>query len=138
MGRLSIDQAERSVSVSSDGTAVGVNRSRVSDARPSLAGAISPPQSLGEAVVDAVHEYRMRFKENPVGTNKEIASALTGGNPDEASVIGNPELKLSQEGELVDEWGTPFFLHQISGTQMDIRSAGPDRAMWTADDKEFR
>jgi hypothetical protein len=29
---------------------------------------------------------------------------------------------------------TPRQMHQLSGTVMEIRSAGPDRRMWTADD----
>jgi len=35
---------------------------------------------------------------------------------------------------LVDAWGTPFFFHQLSGHEMEIHSAGPDKIMWTADD----
>ena len=38
------------------------------------------------------------------------------------------------EGELVDAWGTPYFFHQISGSEMEIHSAGPDKIMWTSDD----
>jgi hypothetical protein len=43
-------------------------------------------------------------------------------------------LRINARGELVDYWGTPFFFHQLSGTEMEIRSAGPDRVMWTVDD----
>jgi len=43
-------------------------------------------------------------------------------------------LRINAKGELVDYWGTPFFFHQLSGTQMEIHSAGPDRQMWTGDD----
>ena len=31
-------------------------------------------------------------------------------------------------------WNTPYFFHQISGKQMEIHSAGPDRVRGTADD----
>jgi len=34
----------------------------------------------------------------------------------------------------VDPWGTPYFFHQLSGKEMEIHSAGPDKMMWTADD----
>jgi hypothetical protein len=72
---------------------------------------------------------------NPVGTNPEITRALTGDNPKHTQFI-NPEsgLRINGKGELVDAWGTPFFFHQLSGTVMEIHSAGPDRKMWTADD----
>jgi hypothetical protein len=43
-------------------------------------------------------------------------------------------LRINGKGELVDYWGTPFFFHQLSGTEMEIHSAGPDKVMWTADD----
>ncbi len=97
---------------------------------------VSSQQPLVEAVFDALHEYRIRFKENPVGNNAEITAALMGKNPDEANLVTNPGLKTNEARELVDEWGTPFFLHQLSGTEMEIRSAGADRRMWTADDKK--
>ena len=43
-------------------------------------------------------------------------------------------MRINARGELIDNWGTPFFFHQVSGTEMEIRSAGPDMKMWTADD----
>jgi hypothetical protein len=43
-------------------------------------------------------------------------------------------LRINEKGELVDAWGTPFFFHQLSGSEMEIRSAGPDKVMWTDDD----
>ena len=82
-----------------------------------------------------IHQYGSMFGGNPVGTNPEISSALNGENPRQAKFI-NPEsgLRINGKGELVDFWGTPFFFHQLSGTEMEIRSAGPDKVMWTADD----
>jgi hypothetical protein len=79
------------------------------------------------------------FDGNPIGTNLEITQALNGENPKEAKFL-NPEtgLRTSAAGELIDSWGTPFFFHQISGKEMEIRSAGPDRIMWTADDLVIR
>jgi len=84
---------------------------------------------------NAIARYASQFGENPVGTNPEITKALTGGNPKEAKFISEESgLRINALGELVDYWGTPFFFHQLSGTEMEIRSAGPDRVMWTADD----
>ena len=79
-------------------------------------------------------DYRTRMGENPTGTNAEIMKAVMGGNPVQAR-LGPPEgQQLNGDGELVDRWGTPYFFHQMSKTDMEIRSAGPDRKMWTADD----
>jgi hypothetical protein len=83
----------------------------------------------------AIHSYGSRFGGNPVGTNPEITKALQGDNPKQVKFIrGESGLRINARGELVDYWGTPFFFHQLSGTEMEIRSAGPDRVMWTVDD----
>ncbi len=81
------------------------------------------------------HQYASMFGGNPVGTNPEITAALNGKNPRQANFI-QPEagMRIDDNGELVDPWGTPYFFHQLSGAVMEIHSAGPDRIMWTADD----
>ncbi len=79
--------------------------------------------------------YAAMFGANPVGTNPEITRALTGENPKEAKFLNSEAgLRVNGRGELVDAWGTPFLFHHLSGTPMEIHSAGPDRRMWTADD----
>jgi hypothetical protein len=93
------------------------------------------PATVLENMSHAVRQYGRMFGGNPVGTNPEITSQLTGKNPKHLNFI-DPEagLRINAAGELVDPWGTPFFFHQISGTDMEIHSAGPDRIMWTGDD----
>jgi hypothetical protein len=79
-------------------------------------------------------DYRARLGENPVGSNAEIMRALMGGNTAQVR-LGPPEgQSLNNQGELVDRWGTPYFFHQLSKNEMEVRSAGPDRIMWTGDD----
>lgn len=75
------------------------------------------------------------FGGNPVGTNPEITAALAGNNPKQINFI-KPEagMQINGNGELVDAWGAPLFFHQLSGTDMEVRSAGPDRKLWTPDD----
>jgi hypothetical protein len=82
-----------------------------------------------------IRDYNGRFSGNPFGNNREITAKLNGGNLKQI-VFLKPEdgMRLNNRGELIDNWGTPFFFHQISGNEMEIRSAGPDRRMWTADD----
>lgn len=78
--------------------------------------------------------YRTRMGENPVGSNAEIMKKVMGDNPIGAR-LGPPEgQSINGEGELVDRWGTPYFFHQLAADKMEIRSAGPDHKMWTADD----
>jgi hypothetical protein len=91
-------------------------------------------QADSEKINHMLRDYRTLMGENPVGTNSEIMKALMGANPKNLR-LGPPEgMSLNGAGELVDPWGTPFFFHAQSGTQMEIWSAGPDRKMGTADD----
>jgi hypothetical protein len=81
-----------------------------------------------------LRHYGLRFGGNPVGTNQEITKALNGGNPKHVEFLGSDGNNINEKGELVDPWGTPYFFHQLSGQVMEIRSAGPDKRMWTDDD----
>ena len=93
------------------------------------------PQIVLENMRRAIINYGSTFSGNPVGSNPEIAAALNGENPKQIKFI-DPEngLRINGKGELVDSWGTPFFFHQLSATDTEVRSAGPDKIMWTADD----
>jgi hypothetical protein len=93
------------------------------------------PQVVIENMRGVFQQYAQRFGANPVGTNPEITAALTGSNPKQVVFIkADDALRVNDQGELVDSWGTPFFFHQLSAREMEIHSAGPDRVMWTADD----
>ena len=89
-----------------------------------------------ENVSDLFREYRSHLGENPVGTNAEITSQLLGQNLKQVRLTLPPGNAVNAAGELTDRWGTPFFFHQLSKAQMEVRSAGPDRRMWTADDRQ--
>ena len=102
------------------------------------AGPQPMPETEGRAEVEAVtfmlRDFRTALGENPVGTNAEIMKALTGANAKRAR-LGPPEGQgLNESGELIDRWGTPYFFHQLSKDNMEVRSAGPDRTLYTSDD----
>jgi hypothetical protein len=93
------------------------------------------PTTVQQNMGRAVRQFGRMFGGNPVGTNPEITQQLTGQNPKHINFISaEAGLRINGNGELVDPWGTPYFFHQISGREMEIHSAGPDRIMWTADD----
>jgi hypothetical protein len=120
--------------------AAGVAPVSLPPATPFLFGSADTPPAMEPATVlsnmrIAIRQYGSRFGGNPVGTNEEITRALNGGNPKQVNFISEESgLRINGRGELVDYWGTPFFFHQLSSTEMEIRSAGPDKIMWTADD----
>ena len=97
--------------------------------------ASSDPQFL--VVRQMLRDYRAALGENPVGTNSEITKALLGANSRKARFIVS-EARLNSAHQLVDRWDHPYFFHQLSRSRTEIRSAGPDGRMWTADDQICR
>ncbi|HZR16319.1 MAG TPA: hypothetical protein VFE51_03250 [Verrucomicrobiae bacterium] len=97
-----------------------------------------PAATVLENMRTSIRQYASVFGENPVGTNEEITKALQGGNSKQINFLKEDGNRVNSNGELVDVWGTPYFFHQISGHEMEIRSAGPDRIMYTGDDLVIR
>jgi len=117
---------------------------RVSVASPALGPAAEvvpepepvglPPATVLSNMRRTVRQYGDMFGGNPVGTNPEITRALNGDNPRHVIFLKLDGNRVNENGELIDSWGTPYFFHQLSSTDMEIRSAGPDRIMYTSDD----
>lgn len=70
----------------------------------------------------------------PLGANEEIAAALRGKNKAALRALSDGHPVFNAQGQLVDRWRTPLYFHASSRDRLDIRSAGPDRVMWTGDD----
>ncbi|MEM9080088.1 MAG: hypothetical protein AAGC74_05285 [Verrucomicrobiota bacterium] len=95
----------------------------------------SPPQADLEILSKLLTDYRLFFESNPVGSeNAEITAALLGQNPKQLIFLDPTLTAISPTGELLDRWGTPYIFHPLTSTEMDIRSLGPDRTLWTDDD----
>ncbi|MBL9133985.1 MAG: hypothetical protein JNG86_22425 [Verrucomicrobiaceae bacterium] len=69
-----------------------------------------------------------------MGANEEFAAALLGKNAAKEVFLSAPHACLNEKGQIIDRWGTALFFHVRDAQRIDIRSAGPDRTMWTADD----
>jgi hypothetical protein len=113
---------------------------------PGTPAPLEPPatpvtREVVEAALDNVQfslrDFRVALGGNPVGNNAEITSALLGNNPKQLALPQPDGSRVNGAGELCDPWGTPYFFHQQSGTLMEVRSAGPDRKMWTGDDVQM-
>lgn len=108
--------------------------------RSTLADALNAPTADIRADLRLVSEildtFRTNFPRdgNPVGNNAEITAVLAGQNKLRLALIPPDHPAINRAGELCDRWGTPFFFHAESATRMDLRSAGPDRKLWTDDD----
>lgn len=73
-----------------------------------------------------------------MGANEEFAAALRGRNRDQLRFLPDSHPCFNAQGQLIDRWGTPLFFHVKDRSRIDLRSAGPDRQMWTADDLHRR
>jgi hypothetical protein len=110
------------------------------DERSHLADGLNSPAGDIHSDLRLINEIFIAYRaatrsENPVGENVEITAALRGKNRLGYAFIPADSPALNAKGELCDRWGTPFFFHQLSGQKMEVRSAGPDRKLWTADDQ---
>lgn len=105
-----------------------------------LAADLDAPSGTAAADLQILTEvfaaWRTNFPHdgNPVGENAEITAALMGKNRLKLALIPPGHRALNGDGELCDRWGTPYRFHQLSGTKMEIRSAGPDKKFGTGDD----
>ena len=99
-----------------------------------------PPAEI-QRILDAIDNLEFSFRDyaaalggNPVGTNAEITAALLGDNSKQLRLTIPEGSTMNKDGELCDPWGSAWFFHQLSGTKMEIHSAGPDHTLYTADD----
>lgn len=70
----------------------------------------------------------------PLGDNVDITAALTGRNRRKQIVIPPDHPSIDSKGRLLDRWGTPYWFHPRAADSFDLRSAGPDRKLFTPDD----
>ncbi|MFM8334562.1 MAG: hypothetical protein ACKODK_03290 [Opitutaceae bacterium] len=118
---------------SKDSPASQAEESRLADELNAPGGTIEADLRV---VLSLLEAFRTSFPRegNPVGSNPEITAALQGRNPASVAFVPRGHRAVNAAGELCDRWGTPFFFHAESARRMEVRSAGPDRRLWTEDD----
>lgn len=70
----------------------------------------------------------------PLSANEDWADLFRGKNAAHEEFLPGQHVALNDKGQLIDRWTTPLFFHALGGGRYEIRSAGPDKTMWTADD----
>lgn len=97
----------------------------------------STPQRDLEAMAHVFSNLRLLVKgDSPfhLGANEEFAAALLGKNKGKLAFVSAKSPIFNDKGQLVDRWQTPLYFHAAAQDRIEIRSAGPDRKMWTEDD----
>lgn len=84
---------------------------------------------VGDFLIAVKEPYRP-----PLGINEDFAKALTGGNRYGDVFLATNHPSLNEHGQIVDRWGTPYHFHPRAADAIDVRSAGPDRKLFTEDD----
>ena len=93
-----------------------------------------PEQDL-QIVAEFLETYARATGGQPVGDNADITAALTGTQfPGQKGRVFPGQHRAVKNGQLVDRWGEPLWFHPNSGSSMEIRSAGPDKQLFTSDD----
>jgi hypothetical protein len=110
------------------------------DAPSELVNGLNSPSTDIDADLRLLNDLFMHYRSaihglDPIGENVDITEVLTGRNALGYAFVPKDCPAINADGELCDRWGTPFIFHQLSGEEMEIRSAGPDRKYYTADDE---
>ncbi len=77
--------------------------------------------------------YERAIGENLEGDNEDVVAALLGANKQQISFLTDGVNSL-HDGRLLDRWGTPYFMRPESSRHRSLRSAGPDKHLFTDDD----
>jgi len=105
-----------------------------------MASALHSPETTADndlEILESIIEFYRRANGEVVpssGLNEEIVRQMRGENEMKLTVFPNNHPSLNARGQLLDRWGTPYYFHPVSHAVIEIRSAGPDRKLWTDDD----
>jgi len=105
-------------------------------ARERLLAADGSPEEDLRALADLIDAYAhsgLGDTRRSLGFNEDLAVALT-----DPAALGDaalpPDHPALRAGRLIDRWGTPWQIHPRAADAIDVRSAGPDRRLYTTDD----
>lgn len=71
---------------------------------------------------------------HPIGGNPDLAAALRGDNPNREVFVREDHPIFGKDGSIIDRWGSAVVVHPEAYRQLALRSSGPDRSPYTADD----
>ncbi len=93
------------------------------------------PQRDLEVVAEFLETYARATGGQPIGDNADITAAISGTQyPGQKGRVFPKNHRAVKDGKLVDRWGEPLWFHPNSGSSMEIRSAGPDKQLFSPDD----
>ena len=109
----------------------------VSPLAPELNSDRFPAQHDVDVLHTLLRQYLRRLGRRealPIGNDSDLAKVLGGQNPMKYATLPANHPAFAPDGRLRDRWGTPYFVHPVAPGSFEIRSAGPDRKLFTSDD----
>ena len=86
-------------------------------------------------LVVAMKTYRLDYGKYPEGSSYKIAQALLGKNPKEILYLDWYRTHLSQNGMLLDPWGTRYNIVVYNQDHIKVTSAGENKLFGDKDDQ---
>lgn len=69
-----------------------------------------------------------------MAVNEDVVDVLLGKNNYKTIFLPQDHPAINDAGQLIDRWDTPLFFHLEAADRLDVRSAGPDKRLFTSDD----
>ena len=105
------------------------------------AATINAPEGNIAEDVEALHalltQYLLILKDRPgppIGNDVDLAKILKGQNTLHRALLPTDHPSFGPNGRLIDRWGTPYHIHARGHSSFDVRSAGPDKHLFSEDD----
>lgn len=96
-----------------------------------------PPSDLVK-LMNGLVAYHITFGRLPQGNGPAVFKALVGENKRrEVFIQWNPAF-IGPDGSFLDQWGSPYSISFPDAESVEVRSAGPDKVLNTADDQFMR
>lgn len=92
----------------------------------------TPPERELEILQELLSLQQRGGGDTSLGDNSDITKALVG-NAGNGVWLPRQSTRI-KDGQLLDRWGSPYWFHPNGPGQIEIRSAGPDRELFTSDD----
>ena len=99
------------------------------------------PESDGKKDVELFYHYLTNIfmliksrDSHQYAINEDLADFLRGKNDYKTPCVSSDSHIFNNEGMIIDRWGTPIHIHTLSRDRFEIRSAGPDKKIFSEDD----
>lgn len=107
--------------------------------KPSLEQPPNDPMKLAKddlvKLTNGLVAYHITYGRLPEGNSAAVCKALAGENKRREVFVEWNRAFIALDGSFLDQWGSPYSISFPDAESVEVRSAGPDKALNTADDQ---